>query len=245
MEYRRSACGRDAAFTLVEMIVSTAMFFIMITLLFGGYSFFMKHFRVSESKGEIHRKFLLISADFRRESLRTALESVLTGCSAGRDWICFKSNLDGDDNPHYQDEGFPMWQKYILYYTVRPPDDNCGKQVSETDDICPHKFIIKKSIDISASLDNESSVAPYLTFTLTREQAKSEPGIISVKPLAENILLMKGSADRSKLNMRLEMIRVQEASRYMKVGSVPLSDDRAGPYRNEFFLSTMPKNKEP
>ncbi|MGV8118434.1 MAG: type II secretion system protein J [Candidatus Xenobiia bacterium LiM19] len=236
---------RISGFTLVEMIVSAAMFLVMMTLLFGGYSVFMKYFRISETKNEVHRKFVLMSSDFRRESLRTVLDTVLFGSSAGNDWICFKSNLDSDDNPHYNEEGFPLWQKYILYYTVRPSNDRCCKAGSDTDDICPHKYIIKKTIDIAASIVDETGVIPYLTFTLTRDQAKSEPNVVSVKPVIDGVLGMRGGRDSSRVYMHLKMVRLQEACRYLQIGAVSLSDAEAKRFVNEFLLSSIPKNYEP
>ncbi len=245
MSHRKRDNIRVSAFTLVEIIVSTAMFFLMLALLFGAYSTFMKYFRISETKNEVHRKFLHISTDFRRESLRTVIDTVLFGSYAGRDWICFKSNLDNDENPHYNDEGYPIWQKYIIYYTVRPSNDNCSKPVSDTDDICPHKYMIKKTVGIATSIQNESGVAPYLNFTLTRDQAISEPNVLSVKPLADCILEMKGNRDHTKVSMNLKIMRVQEATRYLRIGVASLSDEKAKLYTNEFFLSSIPKNYEP
>ena len=236
---------RISGFTLMEMIFSTAIFFLMISLLFGGYSVFMKYFRISETKNEVHRKFVLMSSDFRRESLRTAIDTALCGSVSGQDWICFKSNLDNDDNPHYNEEGFPLWQKYILYYTVRPPNDRCCKAGSDTDDICPHKYIIKKTVDIETSIVDETGVTPYLTFTLTMDQAKSEPNVLSVKPVVDGVLGMKGGRDSSRLSIHLKMVRLQEASRYLRIGYVSLSEGEARRFVNEFLLSSIPRNYEP
>lgn len=237
--------NRHPGFTLLEAIISTAMFFIMITLLFGAYEVFMKCFRASEAKDDVHRKFLRIGADFQREASRTDIDTVMSGNYAGKSWICFKSNLDGDDNPHYDEDGFPLWQKFVIYYAIRPADDSCSQSFSNTDDICPHKYIIRKDVGISAVISSDEDIVPYLTFTLTTSQASLEPCLISARPVADDILEMKGSKDQFAAYMGLKILRIQEASRVFGVGEKPLSDSSVSRYINEFVLCSMPKNKEP
>ena len=232
-------------FSLLEVIISTVMFLLMTTILFGGYRTFMKCWRTAESKSEIHRKFLRISNNMQVELSRTDIDTVLSGSTSGKSWLCFKSNTDGDGKPYYDMDGNPQWQKYILYYAIRPPGDRCASPAGLEDDICPHKYIIRKDVDISDDITGESGVSPHLTFTLAIGQVTSESGVLYVKPLCEDIFSFQGTRKEERVVMHLEILRLDEVSSHVAIGRNSLSGNDLKPYMHTFVWTIIPKNYEP
>jgi type II secretory pathway pseudopilin PulG len=233
---------RMGAFTLIEMIVGMALFMIIMVIIFSTFRTFTSCWKVAESKNEVHRQFLKIMYNFDREMSRTSLDSVICGTNNGQNWICFKSPIDMNGSPVYLDDGTPDWQKFIIYYTSRPPGDSCTIPAG-MDSYCPHKYVIRKDVGINAQLSNPGRVTPYLTFTLTINQASGEPDVIYVKPLTNNILEMSFNKDANKAYLHLKILRISEASQHLRVGLVPLSSGNAKTYINELVWSVMPRNK--
>lgn len=234
--WRRPGVGA----TLIEMLVSTTMYFLMLTLIFGGYSIFMRCWRASEAKLNVHRKFLLLSSNFQHEIIRTDLDTVECGLTSGKNWIYFKSDVDNEGTPHLDNEGKPRWTKYVLYYAIRPPRDKCLSPVGEEDDICPHKYIIRKDINIAAALSGEGGLKRHLTFTLTMRD--SEPYVMYVKPICNNILTLSCHKDSVKVYAHLKVVRIRELSRNFVIGGDSLLNDKYGQYVNEFIWATIPRN---
>jgi prepilin-type N-terminal cleavage/methylation domain-containing protein len=230
-------------FTLIEMIVGMALFMIIMVIIFSIFRTFTSCWKVAESKNEVHRQFLKVMYNFDKEISRTSLDTMICGTYGGQNWVCFKSPIDQDGNPVYLNDGMPDWQKYIIYYTVRPPDDGCTAATG-LDTYCPHKYVIRKDVGINAPLSTPGGVPTYLTFTLTANQAAGEPYILYVKPLSNNILEMSFNKDSNKAYLHVKILRISEAEQHLRIGSVPLSSDTAQPYINQIVWSVMPKNKQ-
>lgn len=224
-------------------MVSTAMFLVMMTLIFGGFNVFIGAWRNAEAKDEVNRKFLRLSSDFQIELLRSCASTAFFGTNDCKDWTCFKSNVDIYDVPHYDGAGYPQWKKFVIYYSIRPPNDNCAQPTTE-DDICPHKYVIRKDVDISAGIADGSKVEPYLTFTLSQQQAATEPGILYVRALGNDVVSVKGQKVSDKISMQVRILRISEAMKLFPIGTISLSDERVKPYVNELNISVRPKNKE-
>lgn len=50
----------------------------------------------------------------------------------------------------------PNWQRWVLYYLTRPAGDTCAAP-ADPDNVCPHKWLIRKDIDISVKLGTDAN----------------------------------------------------------------------------------------
>lgn len=101
--------------------------------------------------------------------------------------------------------GQPFYQRNIVYYLVVPQGDPCpgGADAQGYDDRCPHKMLIRKTIDSGAATtptspdsDEEQllgSLAPYLTRPLQRDLSgmNGEAGLVGVELVAAGLLQMR------------------------------------------------------
>ncbi len=237
---RASAAGGA---TLIEILATVAMFMIVMIMVFGIFNTFMRAWKKSEAKNEVQRKLLLVSSSFQREAERSNILSVNCGQESDKSWIFFESPAGYDDNVDIDTDGKAEMQKYVLYYTIRPQSDTCSAPAvtAESDDICPHKFIIRKDIDIAYSL-TKNNVSTFLTFTPNSVEACKEDHVINGKAIVNGVLDMKGYKDDRRVYMQLKFFNGKEAGTYFTIGQEPLAGDKATPFIQAFLFSAMPKN---
>ncbi|MDQ7826273.1 MAG: hypothetical protein RDV48_25955 [Candidatus Eremiobacteraeota bacterium] len=240
VNHQRKRAARG--FSMLEMMLAMSMFVFIMVLIFGGFKIFMRAWRTTDARNEIHRQFIKVNYSFDREVTLTALSTIRYGNEEGKDWILFSSPLDANGTPHYDNKGAPDWQKTVIFYTIRPAGDACQKP-ADSDMYCPHKYIIRKDVDYSLRID-ENEVTKYLTLTLDTVQAATEHGVLYAKAVAENVIFMKAITDPQKVSLHVGMLRLSEAERQFKVGLVSLDTDIPKPYIHELAWATVPKNSE-
>jgi len=230
--------------TLLEMMIGISMFMLLMVVLFGIFNAFLRNWRAAEARDEVHRKFLRFSNNIEKELVKSDIETVRCGMEKDRGWVAFKTNIDINGNPVCDNQGYPVWKRSIIYYTIRPEEDSCSPSGTDKDLICPHKFLIRKDIDDPNATNSDGDVKKYLTLTLTVDDAKSEGNIIYVKPVNTNILELYAHKDSRQVYVHLSILRITEARRQLQIGIVLLDGDKAKLFINRFVWCAMPQNKE-
>lgn len=230
--------------TLLEMIVSISMFMILMVIVFAIFNSFLKYWRAAEARDEVHRTFLRFSSNIDKELIKSDIETVRCGTDKDKGWITFKTNIDSNGDPYCDRQGYPIWKRCIIYYTIRPKEDTCSPSGAGKDLICPHKFLIRKDIDDPNAVNSDGDVEKYLTFTLTIDEAKSEGKIIHVKPVGLNVLELYAHKDSTQVYVHLSVLRITEAQKILPIGITSLDSDAAKQFVNRFIWCALPQNKE-
>lgn len=183
---RRSTTG----FTLLEVLVSVAIFSIALTVL--GLSLSSSRAALVETTGSssavqsLRKLYLSVQRDVQATafgSSETAASLTANGGGLTGDAIWFLSAWDSARETTIKSSlGTPLWQRNILYYTAVPSNHSAlygftcsgGTNGLGYDVHCPHKVLIRKVIDSGAvttptdeatqeTLIPPADIAQYLT----------------------------------------------------------------------------------
>jgi hypothetical protein len=148
--------GRGA-FALTELLLVTAMFsgFLLVSylLLSSGMASWQRTANVQDVAFQLARARVALSEDLRQSSMASLAVSQLPNPGAGQTegnvlWLL--SALDPTSGEMARDEdGKPLWQRNILYYSTVPTDHDqlFGQSCQGQDGRCPHKFLVRRVFD--------------------------------------------------------------------------------------------------
>jgi len=192
---------RPRGTTLLELMIAVAIFGVLITAVFGIFNLGSRHWKVIENRNalqnEIRRVQTDLATELERSTWGTFQGSTLSGIAvrqvAGdyRYAICMQTAINPaskifDVDPANSE---PICHGFILYYIIRPPDDTCPPPTSP-DHICPHKWLIRKDIDLAAAISSSSDLVTYLNTDLTLGG-----NVRGCKKLAQNVLAFSVNVD--------------------------------------------------
>lgn len=158
--------------------------------------------------------------------------------------LLFRSAIDPDTGAFCQKrDGTPLWQKTILYYTAVPEEHDrlfgqaCqgGSNPEGYDDVCPHKLLLRKVIDLppeTTPTSSEASAEPllldptaYLTqpVSLSLREMSSEQGSVEARIVASGLLGFRASkGDHQEVEIDLRALMIAEALKTVPVGTASL-----------------------
>jgi hypothetical protein len=214
--------------TLIELMVTVGVFSFLVISLFALMRDGTRNWRAVETRTSVQASMHIAERDITTELKRASYGSVVIDQSSYKHALLFKSAMNETDNlselgdplKFIVDETHvppaPKWQRYVLYYVTRPSTTEhvstygfaCQSPSGTTDDICPHKMLVRKDIYLSAGdsgatapiLDSSNHVLnpfiessePGTTELLgevgTSGQAQAVPAIARVRILAKDIL---------------------------------------------------------
>lgn len=161
--------------------------------------------------------------------------------------IAFRSAWDPVEERYCQkSDGTPFWQKTILYYAAVPTRHDSlygmtcqgGSGPGGFDDACPHKILIRKTIDqaptttASSAEGAEEPMPADITSYLTRPDdldlsgMSSEPDLVEARVVASKLLYFRVSSGvNGEVEVDLRALAIAEARGKVRVGEVSLADN--------------------
>ncbi|MBS2039229.1 prepilin-type N-terminal cleavage/methylation domain-containing protein [bacterium] len=148
--------------------------------------------------------------------------------------------------------GAPVYLRNVLYYVAMPQGDPCpgGLGPNSYDDRCPHKVLIRKTIDFGAPSSNESSEETLMTPAqvnayLTRPNGmsvasmNSEPGVKLVSMAARELLWFRVRSNPAPLQFEVRAVNLPRTRKEVSTGTTALYDS---PLTSEIRLTLIPPN---
>lgn len=172
---------RTLGATLIELLISTAVFSFIAIALFAIMRDGTRNWQAVEARSNVQTQLRTFERDITEELQKAQLSSVrIYGYNSGEGYqhaIFFKSAMNEADDPSKL--GVPSifqlgaeipvpqvhWQRYVLYYLNRPTNAQHVADYGYTcatsgnpDNVCPHKWIVRKDIALSANLTKGADV---------------------------------------------------------------------------------------
>lgn len=241
------------AFTLVELILSAALFS-MLMLVFGAIlTVGLRAWRNMEARHLAERDLRQASYRLLKDLKSSRADRVRTSTLANMDGqvLWFSTCLRRNGEPCRDPDGEPIWQGTIAYYLIRPDPtwhsqlygSSCSSWAGPgTDAFCPHKLLIRRRIETmphtampATSAESEPLPANVDPFTgpTTRPidwflSNLPNPGGQAVETDVVARTLLEFSATPSVGNpdllaIRLGAVRRLEAQKVLSVGSYDFS----------------------
>gem|GEM_PF-4036851 len=187
--------------TLIEVIVSVALFVFLLLAVFYITDFAKRHLDSAIKSTVIQADLRTAQRDIFKNVTNSTWNRFTSANSYGiyyydadyRHALLMQSALKSDGTYHIDSAMSPCIERYVLYYIIRPPGDTCvpnpviGAGGAPNPDVyCPHKWLVKKEINSAAFSGYLLSVLPAL---LTNDlKDTSNEFVTSAKVLAENVL---------------------------------------------------------
>lgn len=131
--------------TLVEVLLSCAIYSILMISLFLIMRYSINNWRSIEDRTDIQTQLRRLDSLMSDEIEKTSFSSVVIYKGDYRHSIAFKSFIDpATGRFDTNNEGIPISHGYILYTVLRPADDPCTHlEYNVRDTKCPHKIILR------------------------------------------------------------------------------------------------------
>ena len=157
---------RILGFTLIEAVLSVALFGIVIAILFSAINGFQKGWMKEYTKQAVSSQFVKVyrvidsdvsgSAYYFFHDYKPEDSIPLKKCQGNR-WFMFpisKSVKDSSGNlilSGVNDDGYPIWTHLIVYHLEVPKDDKCKPELDQNkvNPYCPHKHLVRHEIQLS------------------------------------------------------------------------------------------------
>ena len=152
-------------FTLMETIISMALFAILTTVMFKAVSAFQKTWLKEYSKQSVSKQFVktynTINSDFSGSSGALLKHYQQKNILNGSRWFMFPVTEEVSNPPPsfplpentigVSKDGYPLYTMVLLYSLEVPPHDNCKKDGSpdSPNQFCPHKQLVRRKILIT------------------------------------------------------------------------------------------------
>lgn len=234
--------------TLTEVIITTALFSLLMLTLFSVIQYGMSSWRTVEGRSSLQTVLRKVEV-FMLDDVRRASLSYLTCADPSAGGVCsdlwFCSAVGaGESGANFQrgDDGRPVWSKNILYYCTELDSDFHRKIYGFTCDngsFCPHKWLIRKEIESTTLLD-KSEIASYKTVPNSYDLSSMVTGKCkSAQLLAEGILAFQVALRGPEVIVTVKAFRVEEAAHEITVGA---SDLTASRYTVQYEMRVVPNN---
>lgn len=210
MHSRKKSSGTS----LIELLVATSIFGMLVVTIFAIFNFGSKSYYSTETKGilqkDVRRVEYFLSNELR-ESTFNYFNDIYKypsgGFHSGNHALAFKTAVDHNPTSSTRFRfitdsatGAPVWQGWIIYYIIRPTDDTCLPSPDlDWDDVCPHKWLIKKIVTLG-SINSVGDVEKFINTNL----ATGHAGVLEVSKMADNVLSFNINLDTSKRPFRVD-----------------------------------------
>lgn len=235
--------SRRAGLTLLELALGAAILSLMWIVLFALVDQSAVAWRSIEGRNTATRNLWLVEQKLY-EDLKAADKDEIARAYIGSgqgDVIWFLSADDpaaetADTQQITRDPatGSPVWQRNIIYYAIRPSGHDALVNMSCANDpapngdgFCPHKFVIRKVVNLPAdpeTLIPAANISAYTTAPNGYDISgfSGEPGLEESRIIADRILYFQVSLLNSVYNIDLRAVRLAEAQRKITIGSSSL-----------------------
>ena len=207
---------------MIELLISVGVYSFLAMCLFVLTRDGTRSWRSVDARASVQGSMRIAERDIYTEVKRASYSSVVINKSGTyQHGILFKSAMNDVDDPtrlgdtslfwvNYSNiPPAPRWQRYVMYYVTRPDQTEhqntygftCASPSGANDDICPHKWLVRKDLYLSASPSDSSGVfqAPYVEgvgmeptltglFGSQRSASNSGSAVARVRILARDIL---------------------------------------------------------
>ncbi len=255
----RASRGALRGATLMEVILTTGIFSVLILALFAVMRFGVNSWKNIESKSAVQTQLrkvqLFLLEDLKRASYeQLCVPNMPAGWAPGKartldgkevsgSAVWFLTAVYTDETTQEErfardEEGSPVWKRNVLYYAVRPTDAwhqqkygfLCGRPAGRKDTYCPHKWLIRKEIDVPTLLPESTVEATYLTAPggadlMDPALMGSEPDLKRVQTLADCVVDFEVILRKPEVVLSLRAFRLLEARGLVELGTSPLEND--------------------
>jgi len=223
----------NSGFSLLEALVSIAVFAIVMALIFSISNGFFKSWKKHDAKQDVNKEFVkiysAISKDVNQSNMGYFASYNYNNGTGGehiedKRWFCFPASIDEGNKLQTDGDGRVIWTDIVIYCVIKPNDD-CSSDL-----FCPHKKLVKTvySFKSPSALNMINTPLDELvrkintTLLLPNSQFPniSELSFTSSRTLSENILDLTVNCDKlkGKIEFNLEIVRLEDAKKAIKIG---------------------------
>jgi Tfp pilus assembly protein PilE len=231
--------------TLIEVMISCAIYGAIVLSVFALMKYGTRSWRSVETKNTVQASMRKVMDNMYNELVRTSYSTVILYDSDYRHAICFKSamneTVDNRATPGLDrkfiildSSGEPIWQKYVLYYIARPSslvyhkgiscDGADAASISNPDNKCPHKWLIRKDIILDAGITSAGDLVQFLNEPADKAAlvAQKTGNVARVQLIGDNILSFNLRKSEPEIQMTLKAFRELEAGETRTVGNTEI-----------------------
>ena len=261
--------GRRRGHTLPELFVTLALFGLLTAISLVAVTQSQEVYRKTSSRDNVARALTKAWAALRKDLTNSSLQldpppdstmeikkvpGSLTGGAADGDAINFLSPADPVTGElKISADGSPFFMRQITYYLVVPQNHDTlfkthcvGKADVDGYEVqCPHKVLIRL-MDNPNPVPDPTDLATMDAWNVNWQTLLTRPAnLTSVsnnnKIIATNLLTFRVVPDTTNglLKLDLRAVAIDEASRYIGVGTTPLG---TGPYTVQQVTAVVPRN---
>jgi hypothetical protein len=218
--------------TLVELMVACAIFSALAVSVFSILRYGTRNWRSIESRNSVQVEIRKAEFDLNKEVSRTALSTLIaypwTGVTDYRHALLFQTAADLEGIKITTDEnGNLQWQRWLLYYIIRPPGDTCAAP-GGTDNICPHKWLVKKDIAL-AGISSPELLVNYLNTDLKTKDDGGNANVLKASILSRDILSFNidASTHYPEVLLTIKCFKQIEYQGFARIGLDNLETEKA------------------
>jgi len=249
----------NKGFTLVELSISCLLLgfllVVLATALYNSQNLWRQTSGSTDSKQQLRRAQVSLERDLQFASPNFGITTVGPqqgpGLTGDAFWF-LSAEIGSTGELARKFNGSPLYQRNILYYLAMPQGDPCpgGNGPGGYDDRCPHKVLVRKTIDFGPAsiptdenseelLMSAAQVAPYLTRPagLSVANMNSEAGVTLVSQTARQMLWFRVTTNPGPLQFEMRAVNLLRANKELGVGSISLY---SSPLTSEFRLTLAP-----
>ena len=242
---------RKLGFTLMETMISMALFGVLMIILFAAVNGFQRNWLKEYAKQDVNASFVRVyraidddlskssSTFFHYYNENDSYNASNKGSPSlmAKRWCMFPITDAGVDN-----DGFPSWKYIVVYYLRIPAKDKCQTaKGATTETYCPHKQLVRVLIEIPPKgIMTESGVGHFnntmqdyvrycmsaLTSTVKAKDAVGTGNIKDIRVIDSDIvdLTIKDRRD-DRVTFDLMLLRIADAQKYIEIGKTQLIGD--------------------
>jgi len=231
-------------FTLIEAMLSVALFGIAMLILFGAANTFFKAWKKHDAKQNAHRELVKIYSSINREfSLtNTGFFSYYKAKDApehlsDKRWFLFPVPTDQDNTYQCDGDGAIYWTRIMIYYLLRPENDSCSSA-----ECCPHKSLIKTSYYFKSPVSLSYGDETPLDILISRvSEVLLRPGsnfpeidgltFLGSRTLAQDIFDISVTFEKKgRADFGVKIVRIEEAQKAVGVGKTDFTSKNGARY---------------
>ena len=222
--------GRILGFSLMETMISVAVFGVIMLLIFQISNVFFKTWRKQDEQQDINRDFIKIYISINRELSRSDTGYIAcydndgTGADVEKKWFLFPVATDDGNTIQCDGDGLINWTKIIIYYLIPPKDDDCPSVAK-----CTHKRLIRASYAFkSPNALRFGTETPLDLFVKNVSKVLVDPSskypdikgltFIDSKLIAQNLLNFSMTCKRKgRVEFKMDMVKLEDAKKSVNI----------------------------
>lgn len=263
--YKRNRQG----FSLVEAMLTTAVFSIITIVVFNMSSDFFKIYNTADSKQSINKEFIKTYSYINRDLSLSDVSYFCSYCdekkNQGKRWFFFPSATDKQGL--CQTSGNKIYWTRIFFYYVYTPDDECNvgaEDYREHFKYCPHKKLIRLSYsylgysesyffcsaltglcectDLLTLPYDSTSFPSKLSHNIANYGERNTFQYSGKKIIADNILDLTVRTENSGVVFDMYFLRTEDANKKIHVGQTDLTSPEGKKFVEHQTWGIYPKN---